>query len=87
MMVNGPVLITLVSWIVFNTIGKPLLSLFDLRTEVRRSMILYENVSARGRGPMFWLPQKTMRLRPTSNDSRKLKINIGTCLLSSRLSH
>jgi hypothetical protein len=45
----GPVLITLFSWIVFNTIGRPLLRFFDLRTEVRRSMILYDNVSARWR--------------------------------------
>jgi len=37
----GPVVAALISWIVFNTIGKPLLRFFDLRTEVRRTMILY----------------------------------------------
>jgi hypothetical protein len=45
----GPIAIALISWIVFNTIGKPLLSFFDLRTEVRRAMILYDNVRARWR--------------------------------------
>jgi hypothetical protein len=43
----GPIALTLISWIVFNTIGKPLLRFFDLRTEVRRTMILYDNVRAR----------------------------------------
>jgi hypothetical protein len=45
----GPIAIALISWIVFNTIGKPLLGFFDLRTEVRRAMILYDNVRARWR--------------------------------------
>jgi hypothetical protein len=45
----GPIAVALVSWIVFNTIGKPLLRFFDLRTEVRRTMILYDNVIARWR--------------------------------------
>jgi hypothetical protein len=45
----GPIAVALISWIVFNTIGKPLLRFFDLRTEVRRAMILYENVRARWR--------------------------------------
>jgi len=40
----GPIAAALISWIVFNTIGKPLLRFFDLRTEVRRTMILYDNV-------------------------------------------
>lgn len=45
----GPIAIALLSWIAFNAIGKPLLAFFDLRTEVRRSMILYDNVRARWR--------------------------------------
>jgi hypothetical protein len=45
----GPIAVALFSWIVFNTIGKPLLKFFDLRTEVRRAMILYDNVRARWR--------------------------------------
>jgi len=45
----GPIAAALISWIVFNTIGKPLLRFFDLRTEVRRTMILYDNVRARWR--------------------------------------
>ena len=44
-----PIVAALISWIVFNTIGKPLLRFFDLRTEVRRTMILYDNVRARWR--------------------------------------
>jgi hypothetical protein len=43
----GPIVVALISWIVFNTIGKPMLRFFDLRTEVRRTMILYDNVRAR----------------------------------------
>jgi hypothetical protein len=45
----GTIAVALFSWIVFNTIGKPLLRFFDLRTEVRRAMILYGNVRARWR--------------------------------------
>jgi hypothetical protein len=45
----GPIAVALFSWIVFNTIGKPLLRFFDLRTEVRRVMILYDNARARWR--------------------------------------
>jgi hypothetical protein len=45
----GTIAVALFSWIVFNTIGKPLLGFFDLRTEVRRTMILYDNVRARWR--------------------------------------
>jgi hypothetical protein len=45
----GPIAAALISWIVFNTIGRPLLRFFDLRTEVRRTMILYDNVRARWR--------------------------------------
>jgi hypothetical protein len=45
----GPIAIALIRWIVFNTVGKPLLGFFDLRTEVRRAMILYDNVRARWR--------------------------------------
>src|SRR5882757_10029966 len=45
----GPIVAALLSWIVFNAIGRPLLRFFDLRTEVRRTMILYDNVRARWR--------------------------------------
>jgi hypothetical protein len=45
----GTIAIALFGWIVFNAIGKPLLRFFDLRTEVRRTMILYDNVTARWR--------------------------------------
>jgi hypothetical protein len=45
----GPIALALFSWIVFNTIGKPLLRFFDLRTEIRRVMVLYDNVRARWR--------------------------------------
>jgi hypothetical protein len=53
----GPIAAALISWIVFNTIGKPLLRFFDLRTEVRRTLILYDNVRARLRDATttaFW---------------------------------
>ena len=30
----GPIVAALISWMVFNTIGKPLLRFFDLRAEV-----------------------------------------------------
>jgi hypothetical protein len=43
----GPIVIALISWIVFKAIGRPLLRFFDLRTEVRRTTILYNNVHAR----------------------------------------
>jgi hypothetical protein len=43
----GTIGVALIGWIVFNTIGKPLLMFFDLRTEIRRTMILYDNVRAR----------------------------------------
>jgi hypothetical protein len=49
----GPIAAALISWIAFNTIGKPLLRFFDLRTEVMRTMILYDNVRARWREPPF----------------------------------
>jgi hypothetical protein len=45
----GPIAVALISWIMFNTIGKPLLKFLDLRTEVKRTMILYDNVRARWR--------------------------------------
>jgi hypothetical protein len=45
----GTIAVALLSWIVFNTIGQPLLRFFDLRTEVRRVMILYDSVTARRR--------------------------------------
>jgi hypothetical protein len=43
----GPVALALISWIVFNAIGRPLLRFFDLRAEVRRTTVLYDNVHAR----------------------------------------
>jgi hypothetical protein len=43
----GPIAVALISWIVFNAIGRPLLRFFDLRTEIRRTTILYDNVNAR----------------------------------------
>jgi hypothetical protein len=42
----GPIVAALISWIVFNRIGKPMLRFFDLRTEVRRTMIAKEAASA-----------------------------------------
>ena len=39
----------LVCWASFNAVGSPLLRFFDLRTEVRRTMILFANVRARWR--------------------------------------
>jgi hypothetical protein len=77
----GPIAAALISWIVFNTIGKPLLRFFDLRTEVRRTMILYDNVRAR------WREHENVRVlamgdedmtQPTSTGFRKPKTNIGT---------
>jgi hypothetical protein len=43
----GTIAIALLSWIVFNTIGQSLLRFFDPRTEVRRIMVFYDNVTAR----------------------------------------
>ncbi len=40
-------LFALVCWASFNVVGNPLLRFFDLRTEVRRTMILFANVRAR----------------------------------------
>ena len=40
-------LFALVCWASFNVVGSPLLRFFDLRTEVRRTMILFANVRAR----------------------------------------
>jgi hypothetical protein len=45
----GPIIVALLGWIAFNMIGKPLLRFFDLRTEVRRVMVLYESICARWR--------------------------------------
>jgi hypothetical protein len=58
----GPIAAALISWIVFNTIGKPLLRFFDLRTEVRRTMILYDNVRAR------WWEHDNNRVLATSDE-------------------
>jgi hypothetical protein len=57
----GPVAVALVSWIVFNAIGRPLLRFFDLRTEVRRTTILYDNVRAR------WTERDNVRLSPSDD--------------------
>jgi hypothetical protein len=35
------------TWVVTNAIGSPILKFFNLRTEVRRTLILYGNVRAR----------------------------------------
>jgi hypothetical protein len=45
----GTIAIAFLSWIVFNTIGQPLLRFFDLRTEIRRVVVLYDNVTTRRR--------------------------------------
>lgn len=78
----GPIAIALISWIVFNTIGKPLLRFFDLRTEVRRAMILYDNVRARWRerdnvrgsaiGDEDMTPDNCERLQEAENQYRDL---------------
>ena len=78
----GPVAVALISWIVFNTIGKPLLKFFDLRTEVRRTMILYDNVRARWRernnvrvsavGDEDMTPDNFERLQEAENQYRDL---------------
>ena len=43
----GVAVFTLVCWGLFNVVGGPLLRFFDLRTEVRRTMVLFANVRAR----------------------------------------
>ena len=76
----GPIAAALISWIVFNTIGKPLLRFFDLRTEVRRTMILYDNVRARWRenvrvlamGDEDMTPDNFERLQEAENQYRDL---------------
>jgi hypothetical protein len=78
----GPIAAALISWIVFNTIGKPLLRFFDLRTEVRRTMILYDNVRARWRerdndrvlalGDEEITPDNLERLQEAENQYRDL---------------
>ena len=78
----GPIAAALISWIVFNTIGKPLLRFFDLRTEVRRTMILYDNVRARWRerdndrvlalGDEEMTPDNLERLQEAENQYRDL---------------
>src|SRR5260221_9220057 len=78
----GPIAAALISWIVFNTIGKPLLRFFDLRTEVRRTMILYENIRARRRergdtrvsalGNEDMTPDNFERLQEAENQYRDL---------------
>lgn len=40
-------IIALLCWALFNIVGGPLLRFFDLRTEIRRTMILFANVRAR----------------------------------------
>lgn len=78
----GTVFLALVTWIVFNAVGKPLLAFFDLRTEIRRSMILYGNVAARWRETVAGLvpadgtnempPEALERLRAAENQYREL---------------
>src|SRR5258708_13883539 len=58
----GPIAAALISWVVFNKIGKALLRFFDLRTEVRRTMILYDNVRAR------WRERDNNRVLATSDE-------------------
>jgi hypothetical protein len=60
----GPIAVALISWIVFNTVGKPLLRFFDLRTEVRRTMILYDNVRAR------WRERDNFQVSVASDDDK-----------------
>jgi hypothetical protein len=78
----SPVAAALISWIVFNTVGKPLLRFFDLRTEVRRTMILYGEVRARWRerekgrvsivGGEDMTPDNLERLQEAENQYRDL---------------
>ena len=78
----GPIVVALISWMVFNTIGKPLLRFFDLRAEVRRTMILYDNVKARWRecdkvrvlavGDEDMTPDNFERLQEAENQYRDL---------------
>ena len=77
----GTVAVALISWIAFNTLGKPLLRFFDLRTEVRRTMILYDNVRARWRevdqvlapvGDQDATPDNFERLQEAENQYRDL---------------
>jgi hypothetical protein len=77
----GPVAVALISWIVFNAIGRPLLRFFDLRTEVRRATILYDNVRAR------WTERDNVRVSASDDedttpdnfeDCRRPNINIET---------
>src|SRR3982074_3432256 len=58
----GPVAVALISWIVFNAIGRPLLRFFDLRTEVRRTTILYDNVHAR------WTERDNVRVSASDDE-------------------
>ena len=58
----GPVVVALISWIVFNAIGRPLLRFFDLRTEVRRTTILYDNVHAR------WTERDNVRVSASDDE-------------------
>jgi hypothetical protein len=58
----GPIAVALISWIVFNAIGRPLLRFFDLRTEVRRTTILYDNVHAR------WTERDNVRVSASDDD-------------------
>jgi hypothetical protein len=78
----GTVVAALISWIVFNAIGKPMLRFFDLRTEIRRTMILYDNVRARWRerdkvrvlvvGDEDMTPDNFERLQEAENQYRDL---------------
>jgi hypothetical protein len=50
----GTIAIALLSWIVFNTIGQPLLRFFDLRTEVRRVKSQTQPISSHRAQFMVW---------------------------------
>ena len=58
----GPIVVALISWIVFNAIGRPLLRFFDLRTEARRTTILYDNVHAR------WTERDNVRVSASDDE-------------------
>jgi hypothetical protein len=52
----GSLAAVLISWTILNWIGKPLLTFFALRVEVRRIMILYDNVKVR------WMERNNTRV-------------------------
>jgi len=80
----GPIVVALFSWIVFNLIGKPLLRFFDLRTEARRIMVLYDNVAARWKDSVHgaivvnedMTPRNFERLQEAENQYRDIASQI-----------